>query len=783
MLRQNIILGNYTYIVDFYEAGKDLKESHYEKFYIIKKNRMMNSIMFDTDIMFISKNIIEKSTKENNIDIDFSELSKSIVFPITENNFNAYSKNFKKFNEAFNENTFLNDQDYSDLMKLYDNNENEINILCDKIRIYIPITNRDFSSIIDVENLINDIRYHYICQKSDSLELNSDTEITINNIRYSQYIEAYIPNTNFLFRQSNVFIKERYNFSQIKQKIKYDFSEKSSITLLPTTSIKNENDIWKKSISVSCINALCDKELYVLITNNDNIDVNKFNQIPLKEKEEDQEITNYKIICNKIPSSNNEEEFYDGEEIINYNNNEESSEIILNYISNTFTEIPINDLTIDYDQEQYIYLIENTLDGFKLIGKNNIVSGDIIIKNNEDEINLYTSLFLNSLPFFLENVYDGSVTRIERVFYDVTQANPSVNSNPLRIYITPFENYNDEMDLYEISTSMRMNADVFNYDNKMLLKNTFEFVDGEQKLSCVFLYPGYDSKLSSEERTKRLNEYYLEKSHLSLQYYKSFNIEDNELYDEDIYSPHIDKTGFIVEISTDINFKNIVLSYEYNLDIDKNDTVINEIDFSLDFGSSIIWDAYPEKLLIRSKFIDKIAANVFESNSLVITKDIYKYMVLKSSQEYKESPRLNLQDINRINDLGVMNNTDYFNFIDKINCTIVNTKETDKNNSLENPKTNAKIIFKPIFYKVQALPQLKIKANLTQNIGLNLAEMISKVESFKLVLDGKEYVEYARNDGYVIFRINSQDFKSANGDFNLLNQDGEFINDGTWYIY
>jgi hypothetical protein len=130
-----------------------------------------------------------------------------------------------------------------------------------------------------------------------------------------------------------------------------------------------------------------------------------------------------------------------------------------------------------------------------------------------------------------------------------------------------------------------------------------------------------------------------------------------------------------------------------------------------------------------------------------------------------------------------MNNTDYFNFIDKINCTIVNTKETDKNNSLENPKTNAKIIFKPIFYKVQALPQLKIKANLTQNIGLNLAEMISKVESFKLVLDGKEYVEYARNDGYVIFRINSQDFKSANGDFNLLNQDGEFINDGTWYIY
>ena len=60
---------------------------------------------------------------------------------------------------------------------------------------------------------------------------------------------------------------------------------------------------------------------------------------------------------------------------------------------------------------------------------------------------------------------------------------------------------------------------------------------------------------------------------------------------------------------------------------------------------------------------------------------------------------------------------------------------------------------------------------------------MTKVESFKLIIDSIEYTEYARNDIYVLFNINAALLNSTSGNYAILNQDDEFISDGSWYLY
>jgi hypothetical protein len=84
---------------------------------------------------------------------------------------------------------------------------------------------------------------------------------------------------------------------------------------------------------------------------------------------------------------------------------------------------------------------------------------------------------------------------------------------------------------------------------------------------------------------------------------------------------------------------------------------------------------------------------------------------------------------------------------------------------------------------VKDLQQIKLKNGITQNVGLNLSDIISKADTFKIVLENIEFPEVARNDAYVIFKVNSQQLKNTSGQYNLLNQDDEYISDGTWYIY
>ena len=69
-----------------------------------------------------------------------------------------------------------------------------------------------------------------------------------------------------------------------------------------------------------------------------------------------------------------------------------------------------------------------------------------------------------------------------------------------------------------------------------------------------------------------------------------------------------------------------------------------------------------------------------------------------------------------------------------------------------------------------------------QKVGINLAEFMTKVETFKLLLNGNEYVESGRNDVYVIFNIKGDGFTTSNGIYDIIDQDDEYISSGNYAL-
>ena len=90
------------------------------------------------------------------------------------------------------------------------------------------------------------------------------------------------------------------------------------------------------------------------------------------------------------------------------------------------------------------------------------------------------------------------------------------------------------------------------------------------------------------------------------------------------------------------------------------------------------------------------------------------------------------------------------------------------------------MLYKPIFYRTQDLQSIKLRAGFEQNIGVNLAQYMTKVDTFKMLIDDFELEEFGRNDIYVIFKIPVTEFSTTSGRYNISNQDDEYISSGTW---
>lgn len=221
MKRQDIHIENLEFICDLYKADVDYSPVVYKEFVIIRNIDFINGIACDTDIYFLEKSCYEKIKNSK------SEKTDVVAFPCYNSKFGSFSSNYSDFVTILDTSSFKLESDGGTVFSLYKNidgkftNEN-IKIKCDKIRIYHPYNKTNLDYIIYLDNVINGIHFHYLCNYSNNYETYSETEFKVHNNVYSEYIEVYIPNVSELFTKheiingvdNNIYFNDFYNITK-----------------------------------------------------------------------------------------------------------------------------------------------------------------------------------------------------------------------------------------------------------------------------------------------------------------------------------------------------------------------------------------------------------------------------------------------------------------------------------------------------------------------------------------------------------------------------------------
>lgn len=378
--------------------------------------------------------------------------------------------------------------------------------------------------------------------------------------------------------------------------------------------------------------------------------------------------------------------------------------------------------------------------------------------DNEKEIVTYISTYIFTLPYIVQD--DAKVFLPE---YKQSVINNYI-SYPINITIFPYSEINID-NIYISDSDLIQNSDTFYSEVKFSLCSRMGF-DDNHNISVIntFNYPNKEKFSSFKEAYK----YYYD---VDLLDYEGIVYVDEDDYNEE-HAVDQKQCGFEIAIFKDYRKKYRI--YKSYFEIDHPDQELDDFAFQM---SNVFqnWDQLPDCLVCQTKFIDKYLGNVIISNQFVITKEWFKYMI----NDYGK-PRVEFtgeqQKLNKISEMDLSK----FNFIDKVNCVI--KRESSENGFIEyNAKSTPRVIYKPIFFKTSELQNLQLKYGFVQNVGINLSEYMTKVECFNLVIGDKiNLEEYARNDVYVIFKIDSNYITNLTGQYHITNQDGEYISSGKY---
>ena len=376
-------------------------------------------------------------------------------------------------------------------------------------------------------------------------------------------------------------------------------------------------------------------------------------------------------------------------------------------------------------------------------------------------------------PYFID--------KTNKVYLTSDNYNNDFINKSLNITLYPYEDIINNV--YTIHPNIISSTTVINDENFYFrLSSKLGFVNGYISLINQFIFPGKLEEKNYYSSVQEAEEYEKFISKQIVQYYNSYYIYENienierEDYLEEIDVEEIRTTGFYIQFATDVNFKEIVYESKINTD-NNNDNFIYDFSFSLNklFDS---WNQLNEILVVRSTFIDKRLGIFIRGNNVIITKEWFKYFINDTNDGqiiYTNQNNLitsNFMDVNK-----------GFNLINNINCVIQDKESKTTQSIISETNTNTKIVYKPIFYKVQDLQNIRLHQGVTQNIGINLGTFLTKVETFILNINGKNYKESARNDVFVIFSINSNNIEENSGYYNILDQNFEYISSGIYTLY
>lgn len=768
MIRQDIRIADYTnvgesltsykYVVDLYKAGIDFKEDVRKKYVMIRKYDITNDIVYDSDVYIIEKELLKTHPE-------------CVAYPITNRSYLGFSVNPTDFNNNFSDRTFyVNDDGKGDeIYNIYEHSGKdaftEADVPCDKIRIYHPNNKTSLNAVIYVDTMVRDTRFHLLCRPYFTYDTDAESDFELEHIFYSEFIECYIPSIEYLL-SGKAFYKE---CTQLVYGEDID-----GLVCISTGAGVKETYVALKMFSLPFIikevEHIPAKTLYTGYTN-------IFYRTFIMSADIYTEITATKTSGDKcrldIKLHNNND--YLGfkiddvtwcidDSIIKYSGENLTIEVTHEYKNDN----PAGWSKVKLGSKYKVTTLKNINGSWKK-SDGKTYDNEIIIGTNISEIGtmtLYTyTNHAEATPGLIPDADDGQIIK-----YYLPRESGVVNGNyvtwPLRVTIAPYSYVDDTTYIYTNDSGFEMNSDVMQGDATMSLCATTGFDDdGNHVIKATFDFP----HRSNFESFQEAYEYYY---NVDLKDYEGIveYDEDADIENEDDYVEQ-KQCGFVLRVFSDVAMKQQVGQFVY--EIGDPASKLNDFAFQT-AGMFKQWEQLPSVLVFRCMFVDRWLGNIIKSNPIIITEETFKYFINNDTRSC----------VTWNNDQKVYDTTDNMdltkiNFIDKISCTI---KKTNAENSSTSVNRTARVLYKPLFYRTQDLQMIKLRSGVTQNIGINLAEYMTKVETFKLTIGGTQVVESARNDIYVIFSVNPALLSDTTGTYNISNQDDEYISSGKFTV-
>lgn len=326
----------------------------------------------------------------------------------------------------------------------------------------------------------------------------------------------------------------------------------------------------------------------------------------------------------------------------------------------------------------------------------------------------------------------------------------------LNVTLYPWKSISDN-GIFTINKYAKPASCYFVDDFKMSIKASFEFINGTISVVGRFCYP--ESFSSIESAWQRIYSTDFSK-------YKSLS-EKAKDYEElkEILGDSLEMVKYTCIVSSDYLSKNII-----HEEISYSDRVDDFLFPMKDLFSK--WSQVPDNVYVRLIMEDRAIGKNCSSPTVLFTKDKLKYTI--NEQQYT---RLSIKK--KETDIDDMNKEN-FNFISNMNCRIV--KSNDDKQQIQKNSVQPRIIYKPIFFKVQDLQNIVLRSNMSQNIGISLSSYVNKVDEFILSIGENKWHESSRTSSFVIFNVNSKLIKEATGKYDILTSDNEYLSTGNYTI-
>lgn len=683
MIRKVLHTAELQYVIDFYDANLDMNtETHYDEFIMLRKYDMVNNIAEDTDIY-----LIDRTTWNN-----YCEELYTIVWPASNTSKIEYSENYENFNVQYIIESLMEFDDYdnkvgnigTDVYELLDNKGASIPIKCNKVRIYRPMNKIIRNNIVHIVNMINNIRFHYICKRYEDFEIHSNEQFSVNNTIYSEYIEVFFPNIPELFGEySKVYYKEDMNL---------------------VYSSKNEEFM---------------SEIKKYFYNNDGEETQliPFNLF----------VQPYKLI-------------------------DENGETVKQYLKLT-KSLENNCFTFPITVILYPYLLLETYNNFVPNGEYPYNSCSFMAKY---EIKLGARLdFCNN---HISIVGEFNFPHMNQ-FYD------DKKGSAIKKAYCYFNNVKESM--YNNFSEKQKNL-LFGDIDAMDIKS-FTKYDKQQVMTKYNIR----DVLSDEQLFDLYKQ--MKRNALEEEYLESQNSK-------------IDFIGFKLIVATDWRMEKRIYERDATIDIKDLDN------FAVDItGIYESWKQVNKSIIAQISFIDRFLGVELKSNLVYITNEYLKYSFLdhtslgrlnvfaKRNDEFSEE--INKDNVASMKELIFNDENTKFSFLNNITC-VINTNNTSDQTNISSTSNNVRILYRPIFYRTNDLQNVRIRKNVVQKIGINLAQYMTKVESFKLVINNTLVLtEFGRNDVYVLFEVAGSKIRNNTGQYDIFNQDDEYIATGSYQLY